>query len=60
MPLGAGNVDLTVAGIYYDYSSSQGLVIVDNSTLLKYLPEQPATNAAVYLAPGARCRRRAA
>ena len=53
LPMGAANVALTVAGIYYDYSSSQGLVIVDNSTLLKYLPAQPATNAAVYLAPGA-------
>ena len=54
LPLGAGNVALTIAGVYYDYSSSQGLVIVDNSTLLKYLPEQPATNAAVYVRRGAR------
>jgi putative ABC transport system permease protein len=53
LPLGAANATLTIAGIYYDYSSSQGLVILDNSTLLKYLPAQPATNAAVYLAPGA-------
>ena len=27
-------------------------MIVDRSTLLKYLPDQPATNAAVYVAPG--------
>jgi putative ABC transport system permease protein len=53
LPMGTANVALTIAGIYYDYSSSQGLVILDNSTLLKYLPAQPATNAAVYLAPGA-------
>jgi len=53
LPMGAANVALTIAGIYYDYSSSQGLVILDNSTMLKYLPAQPATNAAVYLAPGA-------
>jgi putative ABC transport system permease protein len=53
LPMGGANVALTVAGVYYDYSSSQGLVILDNSTLLKYLPSQPATNAAVYLAPGA-------
>lgn len=51
--IGAANVALTVAGVYYDYSSSQGMAIVDNSTLLKYLPGQPATNAAVYLAEGA-------
>jgi putative ABC transport system permease protein len=47
------NVTLTVAGVYYEYSSSQGYVIVDRSTLLRYLPHQPATNAAVYAAPGA-------
>jgi putative ABC transport system permease protein len=52
--IGAGNVPLAIAGIYYDYSSSQGLVIVDNSTLLKYLPDQPATNAAVYVGRGVR------
>jgi len=47
-------VELTVAGIYYDYSSSQGYVIVDRSTVLKYLPDLPVTNAVVYVAPGAR------
>jgi putative ABC transport system permease protein len=50
--IGAHQVALTVAGVYYEYSSSQGYVIVDRSTLLKYLPGQPATNAAVYLKPG--------
>jgi putative ABC transport system permease protein len=53
IPIGEHNVTLTVAGIYYDYTSSQGWVLVDATTLLKYLPAQPATNAAVYLAPGA-------
>jgi putative ABC transport system permease protein len=52
VPLGARTVELTVAGIYYDYSSSQGFVIVDKSTVLKYLPDLAPTNAAVYLAPG--------
>jgi putative ABC transport system permease protein len=40
------------AGIYYDYSSELGWVIMDRSTLLKYLPAQPMTNLAVYLRPG--------
>lgn len=52
IPMGEHDVRLTIAGIYYDYSTSQGYVIVDNSTLLKYLPDAPITNAAVYLAPG--------
>jgi len=57
VPIGSRTVELTVAGIYYDYSSSQGYVIVDRSTILKYLPDLPVTNAAVYLAPGADAER---
>jgi putative ABC transport system permease protein len=53
LPLGPRNVPVTVVGIYYEYSSSQGFVLLDRSTLLHYLPGQPATNAAVYLRPGA-------
>jgi putative ABC transport system permease protein len=53
VPIGDRTVTLRVAGIYYDYSSSQGYVIVDRSTLLRYLPDLAASNAAVYLAPGA-------
>jgi putative ABC transport system permease protein len=53
IPLGGRTVTFTVAGIYYDYSSSQGILIVDRSTLLKYLPDQPITNIAIYLKPGA-------
>jgi putative ABC transport system permease protein len=53
VPIGGYTVTLTVAGVYYDYSSSQGYVIVDRSTILKYLPGLPVTNAAVYVAPGA-------
>jgi putative ABC transport system permease protein len=53
IPIGEQAVTLTIAGVYYEYSSSQGFLIVDRGTLLKYLPGQPATNAAIYLAPGA-------
>jgi putative ABC transport system permease protein len=51
--IGERLVPLDVAGIYYEYSSSQGFVLVDRSTLQRYLPGQPPTNLAVYLAPGA-------
>jgi putative ABC transport system permease protein len=57
VPIGSNTVTLTVAGVYYDYSSSQGYMIVDRSTILKYLPDLPVTNAAVYLAPGADAER---
>jgi putative ABC transport system permease protein len=53
LPLGSRGVTVTVAGVYYDYSSELGWVILDRSTLLKYLPDQPVTNLAVYLRPGA-------
>ncbi|HEY1337697.1 MAG TPA: ABC transporter permease [Bryobacteraceae bacterium] len=53
IPIGERTVPFTVAGIYYEYSSSQRFVILDNSTLVRYLPGQPATNAAVYVAVGA-------
>ncbi|MDE3164400.1 MAG: ABC transporter permease, partial [Acidobacteriota bacterium] len=53
VPLGARTVTLTIAGVYYDYSSSQGYLMLDRGTLLRYLPDQPATNAAVYLTRGA-------
>ncbi len=44
---------LTVAGIYYDYSSDRGFVISDWTTLRKYLPDQPVTDIAVYVRKGA-------
>ena len=53
IPLGPRIVALRVAGIYYDYSNDRGFVITDNVTLLRYLPNQPATNIAIYLQPGA-------
>ena len=52
LPVGDHTVPLTIAGVYYEYSSSQGYVTVDRSTLLKYLPGEPVANAAVYVAPG--------
>ncbi len=53
LPLGSRIVPVTVAGIYYEYSSNQGFVLLDRSTLRKYLPHQPPTNLAVYVRPGA-------
>jgi putative ABC transport system permease protein len=52
IPIGAQRVTVEVAGVYYEYSSSQGYVVLDESTLLRYLPGQPPTNAAAYLRPG--------
>lgn len=53
VPIGSRNVTLTIAGIYYDYSSSQGFLVMDRSALGRYLPGLQPSNAAVYLSPGA-------
>ena len=52
LPLGAREVEFRIAGVYYDYSSERGLIIIDRSTLLKYLPDPALTSLAVYLKPG--------
>ncbi len=38
-----------VLGIYYDYSTERGFVMLDRHTLLKYLPDPAISNLAVYL-----------
>ena len=52
IPLAGAVRDFKVLGIYYDYSTERGYVIVDRRTLLKYLPDPAVTNLAVYLKPG--------
>jgi len=44
---------LRVVGVYYDYASERGYVVVHRETLLKYLPDPAPSNLAVYLKPGA-------
>ncbi len=41
-----------VLDIYNDYSNERGYIIMDRATLLRYLPDPAASNAAVYLKPG--------
>jgi putative ABC transport system permease protein len=53
VPLGDHQVTFTIAGIFYDYAGGQGRILMDSSTLLRYLPGQPVSSIAIYLAPGA-------
>jgi putative ABC transport system permease protein len=53
LAVGEHIAEFRVAGVYYEYSSSQGFVLIDRATLLRYLPGQPPSNAAVYLKLGA-------
>ncbi|HEX4772000.1 MAG TPA: FtsX-like permease family protein [Bryobacteraceae bacterium] len=53
LPLGGAIRRFQVLGVYYDYSTERGFIVVDRSTLLKYLPDPAASNVAVYLEPHA-------
>ncbi len=53
LPLSGQQRSFRIAGVYYDYSSEAGYIILDRSTLLKYLPDPAPSNIALYLAPGA-------
>jgi putative ABC transport system permease protein len=52
--LGLAGADRTfkVLGIYYDYSTERGYIILARRTLLQYLPDPAASNLAVTLKPG--------
>ncbi len=52
LPLGLTTRSFEVLGIYYDYSTERGFVILDRHTLLKYLPDPASSNMAVFLKPG--------
>ncbi|MGA8027430.1 MAG: FtsX-like permease family protein [Bryobacteraceae bacterium] len=53
LPLAGRVRTIHVLGIYYDYSTERGFIVLDRRTLLKYLPDRAISNLAVYLAPGA-------
>ncbi len=52
IPLGSIAMPMTVAGIYYEYSSHRGFVMADWRTMQKYLPDLPVTSIAVYVKQG--------
>ncbi|MGH9433192.1 MAG: ABC transporter permease [Terriglobia bacterium] len=52
-PAGTPHPAFRVIGIYYDYARESGTVMMDRSTLLKYLPDPAPSSLAVYVAPGA-------
>jgi putative ABC transport system permease protein len=53
LPLAGASRSFPVLGIYYDYSTERGYVILARATLLKYLPDPALSNLAVILKPGA-------
>ncbi len=53
LPLGGRLVTFRVVDIFYDYGNERGYILLDRSTMLKYLPDPAPSNLAVYLARGA-------
>jgi putative ABC transport system permease protein len=53
LPLADATHSFKILGIYYDYSTERGFVIVARPTLLKYLPDPASSNLAVNLKPNA-------
>jgi len=52
LPLHNRAVPFRVLGIFYDYGSEAGLVIINGATLAQYMPLGPPTNLGVILSPG--------
>jgi putative ABC transport system permease protein len=52
-----GDASFPVAGVYRDYGSEAGAVLVDLSAFARVFGEGPPSNAALYLAPGADAER---
>ena len=53
LSLGESRAAFRVAGVYYDYSSERGSILMDRTVMLRYLPDPAASNLAIYVAPGA-------
>lgn len=53
IPLAGAVRNFKVLGIYYDYASEDGYIVLDRRTLMKYLPDPAESNLGVYLKPGA-------
>jgi putative ABC transport system permease protein len=52
LSLGGDPVPLRILGVYYDYASERGYILLDRHVLLHYLPDPAPSNVAVYLKPG--------
>lgn len=50
----AGPVNFTIAGVYFDYSSDRGVVMMDNTTMARHFGDHRPTGLTVYLKDGTR------
>jgi putative ABC transport system permease protein len=54
LSLGEKQAAFRIVDVYFDYASERGYILMDRSTLLRYLPDPTASNLAVFVAQGAR------
>jgi len=53
LSLGETQASFRIADVYYDYSSERGSILMDRSTMLRYLPDPAPSNLAIYVSPDA-------
>jgi putative ABC transport system permease protein len=56
LPLAGVNRPFRVMGVYYDYSTERGFILLSRRRLLKYLPDLTVSSIAVYLNSGTDAR----
>ncbi|MFY9529272.1 MAG: FtsX-like permease family protein [Candidatus Acidiferrales bacterium] len=52
LPLGEKKPSFRIVDVYYDYGSERGYILLDRSTMLRYLPDPAPAGLAVYVVPG--------
>ncbi|HWQ34763.1 MAG TPA: FtsX-like permease family protein [Blastocatellia bacterium] len=53
IPTPQGEHSFRIAGIYYDYSSDRGILVMQRATFERYFGPQPPTSLTIYLKPQA-------
>ncbi|NOT55844.1 MAG: FtsX-like permease family protein [Deltaproteobacteria bacterium] len=53
VPTPLGPRPFTIAAIFYDYSNTRGVVVMDHTTYLRYFPPTQPSSLSVYLQPDA-------
>ncbi len=53
LPTATGPREFEIVGVYYDYSSSRGWAVMDQTTFARYFPHARPWSLSIYLQPGA-------
>jgi putative ABC transport system permease protein len=52
LPTGHGPAEFRIAGVYFDYTTDRGIVVMDRGTFARHFGESRPTSLTVYLRPG--------